>query len=236
MLPLLLIAWVPLADGVDYRTLENGTLHVVRIDAAKAKLVVDAASASDGKNRTAAEWAKERDRVAVINAGMYHTDFSTHVGYMRIEDHVNSERWDKRYKSLFVIDDGVAKIVDANTLPKNGDVMIQNLRLIAGPGKNVWTKQPKRWSEAALAMDRKGRILFLFSRVPMSMWAFNRVLLKSGLGVTHAQHLEGGPEASLSIRSKAVNLDLCGSFETGFVEDDSNRHQWRLPNVLSVQR
>jgi hypothetical protein len=33
-----------------------------------------------------------------------------------------------------------------------------------------------------------------------------------------------------------VNLDLCGSYETGFRLDDSNREQWLIPNVLGVTR
>jgi hypothetical protein len=48
-------------------------------------------------------------------------------------------------------------------------------------------------------------------------------------------HAEGGPEASLSVRG-AVKLDLSGSFETGFVENDLNMRQWAIPNVLGVAR
>jgi hypothetical protein len=33
-----------------------------------------------------------------------------------------------------------------------------------------------------------------------------------------------------------VDLDLCGSFETGFFPSDLNKHQWPLPNVLGVAR
>lgn len=49
-------------------------------------------------------------------------------------------------------------------------------------------------------------------------------------------HVEGGPEASLSIHTGGVDLDLCGSYETGFNENDSNTHQWAIPNVLGVAR
>jgi hypothetical protein len=47
-------------------------------------------------------------------------------------------------------------------------------------------------------------------------------------------HVEGGPEASLSVHSGGVELDLCGSFETGFVSDDANPLQWPIPNVIGV--
>ena len=114
------------------------------------------------------------------------------------------------------------------------DVVVQNLRLIAAPGRNVWGASDRKWSEAALAIDGSGRLLFLFSRVPFTMKAFNERLLATSLDVRQAMHLEGGPEASLSIHGGGVNIDLCGSYETGFIQNDSNPSQWPLPNVLGV--
>jgi hypothetical protein len=67
------------------------------------------------------------------------------------------------------------------------------------------------------------------------MSTFNRRLLAAGLGVVRAQHLEGGPEASLSIRGAGAPIDLAGSYETGFNEADDNQHQWPLPNVIGVR-
>jgi hypothetical protein len=31
-----------------------------------------------------------------------------------------------------------------------------------------------------------------------------------------------------------LDLDLSGSYETGFLSDDSNAQQWPIPNVLGV--
>ncbi len=238
--------WQTLANGVEHRPLKvirspkhgDGILHVVRIDPAKAKLEVRSASAMDGTNRTAGRWADSFKYVAVINAGMYETDFSTHTGYLRFGSHFNNKKWMGKYKSLLIIDpDQGARIEDALTIPHDigrHRAAVQNLRLIAGPGRNVWTKNRRKWSEAAVAMDRKGRILFLFSRTPFSMWRFNEILLASDLQVTHAQHVEGGPEASLSVRGRGLQLDLSGSYETGFNENDRNQAQWKLPNVIAV--
>ena len=117
--------------------------------------------------------------------------------------------------------------------------MVQNLRLIKqvnGQGVNVWRNRPKRWSEAALAADSKGRLLFVFCRSPFRMAVLNKILLGLPLQIVRAMHLEGGPEASLTIRAGGVKLDLAGSFETRFNENDKNRAQWRLPNVLGVRR
>jgi len=232
---------------VEYRAIElvkapehgDGVLHVVRVDPKRARLELHAASAGDGENRTAGQWAEKLDALAVINAGMYETDFRTHTGYLRIGKHENNPRWVGAYKSALVLGPGrAARILDVKRqadLPKGATAAAQNLRLIAGPGKNVWAENHRAWSEAALAMDTKGRILLLFSRTPLSMRHFNRRILAAGLGVTHAQHLEGGPEASLSLRSEAVSFDLSGSYETGFNERDDNHHQWVLPNVIVVR-
>ena len=45
----------------------------------------------------------------------------------------------------------------------------------------------------------------------------NAMLLALPLGVVAAMHLEGGPEASLSIHAPGIDLDLAGSYETGFL-------------------
>jgi len=114
--------------------------------------------------------------------------------------------------------------------------VVQNLRLIRAPGRGVWGKQERRWSEAAVAADKSGRILFIFSRRPYAMQELNDKLLALPLGITAAMHVEGGPEASLSIHAGGVDLDLNGSFETGFNENDDERAQWPIPNLLAVPR
>jgi hypothetical protein len=117
--------------------------------------------------------------------------------------------------------------------------VVQNLRLIKrvdGKGKNVWPDQPRRWSEAAIAMDDHGRLLLIFSRDPWSMADFNRAVLALPLGVERAMHVEGGPEASLSVRAGETRLDYFGGYETGFMENDDNDRAWPIPNVLGVRR
>ena len=41
-------------------------------------------------------------------------------------------------------------------------------------------------------------------------------------------------EASLSVHVSGADFDLSGSYETGFMENDSNQEQWSLPNVIAV--
>ena len=110
--------------------------------------------------------------------------------------------------------------------------MIQNLRLIKRPGKTRWSKQSKKWSEVALGEDKKGNVLFIFNRSPSSMYDFNQSLLKLPIDIVCAQHLEGGPEASLYFAYNGTEVDIFGSYETHFNENEQNYRAWNIPNIL----
>src|SRR5205823_8824159 len=103
--------------------------------------------------------------------------------------------------------------------------MVQNLRLIKSPGVSVWKKNGRAWSESAVAQDKQGRVLFLFTREPYEMAEWTAKLLALPLEVVRAFHVEGGPEASLSLHAKALRVDFNGSYETGFVENDGVKQQ-----------
>ena len=110
--------------------------------------------------------------------------------------------------------------------------VVQNLRLIKRPGENRWHNADAKWSEAALGEDAQGRVLFLFSRSPYYMRDWNEELLALGIDLVCAQHLEGGPEAQLYIRSP--DSESFGSFETTFNENDGNAASWPVPNVIGI--
>ena len=247
MLTFLLLAtvtanWKPLQPGVELAIFPR-SLYVVRIDPARAKVRAGLAS-EGGQPRTAGAWCRTNDYAVAINMGMFQEDHRSNVGYLRNGKHLNNKRWNA-YRSVLALNPVDSKSpplqwidLEPNEKPKLDyyGLVVQNLRLIAAPGRNVWAKNDKQWSEAAIATDRNGRLLFIFSRTPYSMRDFNQMLLALPLDITGAMHVEGGPEASLSIHAGGVDLDLCGSFETGFLPDDSNREQWPLPNVLGVLR
>jgi hypothetical protein len=238
------VAWRALAPGVDYAQLHDGAdvLDVVRVDATRAKLRAVMASARDRQPRTAGAWCEREHLIAAINLGMYRDDHITNVGYARSGTHVNQPRLTD-YQSVLVIGPRkpglpAATILDLDAphaLEQLGDydTAVQNLRLIRAPGKSVWAAQPRRWSEAAVAVDGGGHVLFVFMRAPRAMADFNRILLGLPLGVVAAMHVEGGPEASLSLRG-ALRLDRNGSYESGFNESDGEAQQWAIPNVLGV--
>jgi len=222
---------------------EAGRLYVVRIDPARARVTAALASEEHGKRRTAAEWCRDSKLAVAINIGMFQNDGQSNVGYLRHGAHNNNARWND-YNSVLALNPADhsqprALWIDRDRISAaqqlaNYEIVVQNLRLITANRHNVWSLNNKRWSEAAIAMDSKGRVLFLFTRAPWSMHEFNELILNLPLDVAGAMHVEGGPEASLSIHTGGVNLDLAGSFETGFWPDDSNQKQWPIPNVFGV--
>jgi hypothetical protein len=225
----------------------DARITVLRIDPALWELEYASINRTgEALGRTAREWCGKYKLTAAINAGMFAADFKTHLGYLEFRDKVYSRRV-TNYQSVaafhprdgkhppFRIFDLDAPGVSMKSILKDYSSVIQNLRLIKRPGRNVWGKQEKKWSEAALGEDKEGRILFIFCRAPFSMRDLNRELLASGIGLVAAQHLEGGPETQLYFRAGKVEQELFGSFETFFKEDDGNTVPWPIPSVLGVR-
>jgi phosphodiester glycosidase len=241
-------SWRALAPGIEYAQFHDpaapaDAVEIVRVDPKQATLRAVMASAHDRHPRTAGAWCDTKHLVAAINLGMYLEDHLSNVGYARSGGHINQPRLLGQYQSALVFGPRkpglpAAALLDLDTPGARErladyDTVVQNLRLIRAPGQSVWSAKPRRWSEAAVAADSVGRILFVFMRAPRAMSDFNRLLLSLPLGVVAAMHVEGGPEASLSLRGP-VHRDLGGSYETGFNENDGERSQWEIPNVLGV--
>ena len=245
--------WQALAAGMQLGVLRAGQagdarITVVRIDPNLWELAIAGISMTgEAAGRTAREWCVGQKLAAAINAGMFATDYRTHVGYLRFRGQVNSGHVN-RYQSVAAFDplggkgrprfrifDLDAPGVAMQSILADYASGVQNLRLIKRPGRNRWPRQDKKWSAAALGEDEAGRILFIFCRSPFSMHDLNQELLASGMGLVAAQHLEGGPEAQLYLKVGGVELEMIGSYETSFREDDGNAAAWPIPNVLGVR-
>jgi hypothetical protein len=252
------LKWTELEPGLEYATTEapgprplppslsiDAHLHLVRVDPKARSLAAVMAGAGDRRPRTAAQWCRERHLAVAINMGMFETDGRTNVGYARNPGYLNNGHWAGKYKAALGFGarkGGAAPLVisdldDPSAKARLADygTVVQNLRLIKA-GRSVWDQQERRWSEAAVAVDRQGRLLFIFSRYPYTMKELNDILLALPLGIDAAMHMDGGPPASLSIHAGGVNLDLNGSFETGALESDGVPAQVPIPNVLGVRR
>jgi hypothetical protein len=248
--------WQLLSPGMELRYLavtrpqvtRGARLTVLRIDAHLWELeIMGTSRTGETAGHTAREWCETHKLTAAINAGMFKTDGTTHVGFMRFREHLNNGKVNS-YQSVAAFDArGPASLapfrifdldspgVTLESILKDYGSAVQNLRLIKRPGSNQWSQQDRMWSEAALGEDSSGRVLFLFSRTPFSMHDLNQQLLSAGIGLVAAQHLEGGPEAQLYLRVGELQLESFGSYETSFRENDSNAKPWPIPNVLGVR-
>lgn len=219
----------------------DSRIVVVRADPARWEVdVVGRCRSGETDGKTAKGWAEAKGLAVATNAGMFATDYVTHLGYLEIRGEVLSRRVND-YQSVAAFDphqgakapafrifDLDAPGLTVESIRKEYGSLVQNLRLVRRPGEN-------RWSEAALGEDAQGRILLIFSRSPFSMRDLNRELVVSGIGLVASQHLEGGPEAQLFLRVGGVELERFGSFETGFREDDDISVPWPIPNVLGLR-
>jgi uncharacterized protein YigE (DUF2233 family) len=247
--------WKTVAPGMDYKyvtakkpsAVGDSRILILRMDPKLWQLEAAGISQTgESTGHTAREWSQSHKFAAAINAGMFAADYKTHLGYMGSAEQVNSSKVNT-YQSVAAFDsrDGQSppfRIFDLDApgthfegIQKNYASALQNLRLIKRPGSNQWSQQDRRWSEAALGEDDTGHILFIYSRSPFSMHDFNAELLSAGIGLVAAQHLEGGPEAQLYLHVGDFELELFGSYETRFKENDSNSVAWPVPNILGVR-
>jgi hypothetical protein len=240
--------WTALASGAEIAEFKisegtpagDSTFVVIRIDPGEWNpRILALSNADDDRPLTALEWVEKTGLPIVTNAGMFAMDRSTHVGYMRTADgHVNSDGVN-HYKSAAAFAPMRAgipafRIFDLDRTPMDTvqaryQGVVQNLRLIKRPGEN-------RWSEMALAEDEAGHMLLAFSRSPYRMHVFNEILLGLPIGVVAAQHLEGGPEASLAVTLGESPQTWMGSWETNFYETNENRELWPIPNAIGFER
>ena len=237
-----------LAQGIEYgrfklataSALGDSLARIVRVDPKQASLRVGSTSLLDHQPRAASEWAGSAATVAVINTSMYADDYQTSVGYFRVDGMEKNGRgagqqnsaigWSGHEFRLFNF--GCA---DVDAAKRDWPTLVQSIRMLGCSGENVWAEQPRAWSSALIGMDKAGRALFIHTRSPYTMHALVDLLLALPLDLVALHYCEGGPEASLYVRSPGFEEKNVGSFETGFRGDDSNAEEWPLPNVLIAE-
>jgi hypothetical protein len=248
--------WQTLAPGMEIIRVNtrkqsafgDSRITVLRIDPNQWELeTIGILQTGESAGHPAREWSKKEKFAAVINAGMFASDNKTHLGYLRSRDRIVNSRVNS-YQSVLAFDPREGRnvlgfpIFDLDAPNSNLEAIladyasaVQNLRLIKRPGLNQWGKQTRQWSEAAVGEDGEGRVLFIYSRSPFSMHDLNQELLAAGIGVVAAQHMEGGPEAQLYVHAGEAELEMFGSYETSFKENDQNEMAWPVPNVIGVR-
>ena len=244
--------FVTLEPGLDLAVLQSprasiagdSRISVLRIDAGHFEFEVLTQLQSGGPSRTVRDWADDGGLVAAINAAMFHPDLSsTELLISRGEannPHLGSSNTilafhptDPSSPAVRLID---RQCDDLDTLRVQYSSFVQSIRLRSCDGRNVWTQQPRIWSHAVVGTDSSGRVLFIHARSPWSTHDFIEILVDLPLELDRLQYAEGGPEASLFVRSGQQEHLWVGSYETGFNENDDNHHPWPIPNVIGIRR
>ena len=148
--------WQTLSPGMELKFVpvhranapETSRITVLRIDAHLWELrAMGTTSTGEKANLTAREWCEAQGLTAAINAGMFKSDGKTHVGLMRFREHTNSGN-KNNYQSVAAFDprgpnsapfrifDLDAPQVTMQSILKDYDSAVQNLRLIKHPGSN----------------------------------------------------------------------------------------------------
>jgi len=225
--------------------LRKATLTIIRIDPDLYTFRLVCAKEVGSERMPVKEWCHRFGLLGGVNAGMYQGDLLSNVGYMKNYTHINNARIASKFLSVFAcnpVRDTIrrARIFDIDEsnmqdIIANYNTIVQNLRLIKRPGENRWQKQSKIWSEVALGEDADGNILFIYSPVPFSMHEFNEILLSLPIDLVCAQHLEGGPEASMYFRHGGVTIEKYGSYAAGLHGAD-DQGAAPIPNMIGFTR
>jgi hypothetical protein len=241
--------WRALEPGLDVVEIDGppvegaeGRITVVRVDPARFDLKLLASSApGEGDRRTARAWAYRSGASVVINAAMYQEDYRTSVSLMRTVDHINQRRLSKD-KAVLVFDPVVSGVPPVKIVDRDCErledaavrygTLVQSIRMISCDGKNVWAPSDRRFSAAAIGVDRGGRILFIHARTPWPIHDLVDALLAAPVELAQAMYVEGGPEAQLFVRGGGKELEWIGTFEGA----DANARAWPVPNVVAAIR
>jgi len=249
--------WQKIDEGLHFQEFDSpqksiigdSKIKILKIDTKRFSLKLFTKSETKDSILTATEWSEKNKLPIVFNAGMFKKDYTSNVGFMKNYDHYNNKKYNKSYKSFIVFNPkknnlpnfdivDISNEKELKNLETKYNTIIQNLRMVNNNSKNVWSLGSKisQYSELCLGVDKSNNCLVLFSRSPYYLYDLNNILLDLPLNLKGLCHLEGGPEASISINYNNFHRSFIGSYETGFNENDDNEEFWELPNVIGVMK
>lgn len=246
--------WEALEPGLDLGTFaapqpaETGDsrIRVLRIDPQRFQLrLLNASATPDGQVLTPGEWCRRHNLTAAINASMFQVDYRTSVSLMKTRRHTNNP-WLSKDKAVLAFDplsgdDPPVQIIDRtcqdfDAVRSRYGTLVQSIRMVSCDRQNVWSVQKKKWSTAAIGVDRQGRPLFIHVRSPYPTHDLIEMLLALPIDLQSAMYAEGGAQAQLHIVSGDHEFAFVGSHDTGIGDSDALRRSWPIPNVLGVVR
>jgi len=224
----------------------DSIIRALRIEPSRFELrLLNASAETRGRSLTARQWCARAGLVAAINASMFQADHRTSVSLMRTSTHTNNRRLSKD-RAVLAFEPRRAGVPAAMIIDRECDdfealqgqygTLVQSIRMISCKGENVWSRQERRWSTAAIGFDAQGRILFLHVRSPYSTHDLIDGLLALPLGLARAMYVEGGPEAQLYVTSGGEEHEWVGGYEARLNEKDDNQVAWPIPNVVAIAR
>lgn len=251
------IDWQKLDEGLFYTEIigphvskiSDSKVSILKIDPAFFNFELVTASGADSILRTAKEWCEIKTLSGAVNAGMYSLkDHISCVGLMQTFNHVNNSQVKQGFNALAVFNPKNKSLLplqivdminqDWKKILDNYYSCFQSIRMIDNNGKAVyWKKKPAiKCSMTVLAIDKKGDILFLFSRSPYSANEMINFMLKPVLQIQTAMYLEGGPEATLYVKTTNSEIIKFGSYVSFTKPDDTNVELRKMPNILGIRK
>ena len=172
---------------------------------------------------------------------MYQEDYRTSVSLMRSRDHVNQRRISKD-KAVLAFDPIVSGVPPVRIVDRECEsleeaatryaTLVQSIRMVSCDRRNVWAPSERRFSAAAIGVDRRGRVLFIHARTAWPVHELVKALLAAPLDLVQAMYVEGGPEAQLFARGGGREVERVGTFEGA----GANGRAWPVPNVVAAVR
>jgi hypothetical protein len=200
------------------------------------------------KARTAPEWSNEFGFSVIANAGMYSPNKNqTSKGYLKNKDHINNSKVLPHYNAVIALHPkdttlAPARIFDLTCtsftkLRTQYQSFVQGMRMIDCEGIPLaWDKNPDQLCSMILAStDTAGNFYFFFTRAPFAHRQMISFLLAFRLNLRETIYLEGGPEASLYIKSTNQTIERHGTYVSKTWEKTDNSEFWKLPNVVAIR-
>ncbi|MBN2364974.1 MAG: hypothetical protein EH225_02490 [Calditrichaeota bacterium] len=224
----------------------DSKIRIIKINPDSFDIDLYCSSEYDNKPRTLRQWAEEFGLIAAINAGMFATDLSTSIGFLKSHTHVNNPKINSSYKTILACQPLEKNIVPVQIIDltcssfseweNKYDSFLQSIRMISCRQNNVWSQQENEWSISAVAIDRKGYMLLIHSQSPYSVHDFNNMLLELPLNLYNAMYLEGGPQAGLYFSAGGLSGDYNGNSFVNLFLTGSGSNGWTVPNIIGIRK
>lgn len=251
------IVWTDIDNGLTYSEcngpyiskFSDSKVSILKINPSFFNFELVLASDSDSTLHTIAEWCEIKNLQAGFNAGMYSLkDHISGSGFTMNFNHINNKKVnesfnalavfnpkDKAYQSFRIVD---MTNEDWKSVLNNYNSCFQSIRMIDNNGKAVyWKHKPVlRCSMCILAIDKSDNVLFIFTRSPYSVNEMINFLLNSELHIKTAMYIEGGPEASLYIKTQQNEIIKFGSYVSNACPNDKNTELRKMPNIIGVRK